>query len=400
MRSDGIIISESMLPRLAQTAGSEVNIISPWARNYSNLKTGAGENLGEAEEQLYVAPGQLRPDLAETVELLKQPTKYVRLRLNKGPLKLEHIIYSCSAPASDDLLQVSLTLGEGKLTLRNPAPLDLIMVGLIEYLGDSSITSSSFRFKLKRADALCLAVLTDLHRRGIMADRAAMRNASPGHYSLHQIAEALLQTPPDNQWLTAAFSAYMQWKPALSEQELRAALLNLEGSALVADEDGKYSLTGEALSFASHFLLVWQALQLEAGMETKAGKVIRSNMLCLQGGLHDNLYLEADGEFITGESVSGHYLATLLDRFLAGDFTLQEAEPQQEQEPELAKNAHDTAKESRVYHIGRGEKSYGPYTWSEMVSFAAKGNLAREDLVWRPEEQQWVRADQLDDLFN
>lgn len=400
MELNEIVILESMLPRLAQTAGPEVNIISPWARDYNKLKAKAEENLIETEKQLFVSPGQLRQDLAETVDLLKRPTKYVRLRLNKGPLKLEHIIYSCSSHDSNSQLQVSLTLGEGKLTLRNPAPLDLIMVSLIEYWGDSSITSSSFRFKLKRAEALVLAALTDLHRRGIMADKSAMRTVSPSRFSFKQVDEALKQTPPDNQWLSAAFSTYMQWEPVLTEQALREALTSLEGSALAADEESNYRLIGEALSFANHFLLVEQALQLEAGVETKAGTIIRSDMLCLQGGLHENLYLEADGEFIIGESVSGHYLASLLDRFLAGDFMLQEKEPQQELGLELPEVTMDPAPASRTFYINRSGTSYGPYTWPEMVSFAVKGNLAREDLVWHPAGQQWVKADQISGLFN
>jgi hypothetical protein len=180
MEAKQIVIVESMLPGLAEAAGAEVSILSPWARDYGKTCVDQAEPPGAAEEQLYLSPGLLRPDLAEAVELLRRPGKYVRLRLNKGPLKLEHLIYSCSASDSDSPQQVSLTLGEDKLTLRSPAPLDLIMVGLIEHWGDSSITSSSFRFKLKRTEALALAALTDLYRRSILADRSAMRKATAG----------------------------------------------------------------------------------------------------------------------------------------------------------------------------------------------------------------------------
>jgi hypothetical protein len=400
MESKEIIIKEEMLPKLAQIAGPEVSMLSPWARDYTKIKADSMENLKEAEEQLYLSPGQLRQDLAEAVELLKKPVKYVRLRLLKGPLLLEHIVYSCSKENSENTVQVSLTLGEGQLTLRNPAPLELLMVGLLEHWGDSSITSSALQFKLKRSDALVLAALIDLHRRTILADRSLMRKATSGHFSFSQIVEALKQTPPDNQWLISSFSAYMKWGRSLSEQEIKNALTNLEGTMLATNDDGSYNLIHDAQFFANHFLLVGQALQLEAGAEAKPGKVVRSNMLCLQGGLHENLYLEADGEFLVGEVLSGHYLASLLDRFLAGDFTLQEALPQQDQEPEIAEEAAEPPVVKRMYYIGRGEKSYGPYSWEEMVSFAAKGNLVREDLVWINDQNEWVRADYLEGLFN
>ncbi len=400
MESNEIVIKESVLPRLAEIAGPDVNMLSPWARDYNKIQASANENIREAEEQLYSSPGQLRHDLAEAVDLLKRPAKYVRMRLLNGPLLLEHIVYSCSEQNSENSVQVSLTLGEEQLTLRNPAPLELIMVGIIEHWGDSSLTSSALQFNLKKAEALVLAALIDLHRRAILADRSAMRKSSPGHFGFESIVEALKETPSDNQWLLAAFAAYMRWNPVLSEEEIRSAIVNLDGSMLVAGDDGKYSLIRDALSFANHFLLVEQALQLEAGAEAKSGKVIRSNMLCLQGGLHENLYLEADGNCLVGEVVSGHYLASLLDRFLAGDYILQEALPQPDQESETAEKAAEVSAEGKIYHIGRGDKSYGPYSWEEMVSFAAKGNLVKEDLVWSQDNKEWIKADQLTGLFD
>jgi len=400
MESIDIVIKESLLPRLAQLAGPGVNNLSPWARDYGKLPARSDETHTKIENQLYFEDGQLRKDIADIVTLLKKPVKYVRLRLRSGPLILDHIVYSCLNGAYAQPVQVSLTYGDEQLALRSPAPLELIMVGILEYWGDSSLTSSAFRFKLKRSETLVLAAIIDLHRRAILADRSAMRIANPGYYNTDHIAIALRETPPDNQWLVAAFSAYMQWDTNLSGEQVEKSLADLAGLQLVTARDKGYCLIQDALTFANHFLLIGQALQMEAGMEAADGKVTLSKMLCLQGGLHENLYLEAGGDYLVGEAVSGHFIADLIDRFLTGNFDLRE-EPLQSGE-QLANDIDqaDKAEKERVYFIGRGEQSYGPYSWEEMLDFAAKGNLVRDDHVWKDNQKKWVKASQLRNLFN
>ena len=47
---------------------------------------------------------------------------------------------------------------------------------------------------------------------------------------------------------------------------------------------------------------------------------------------------------------------------------------------------------SPSWHLNRGGESFGPYTWEEMLSFAADGLIRPEDLVWNSSMTEWAKA--------
>lgn len=45
-----------------------------------------------------------------------------------------------------------------------------------------------------------------------------------------------------------------------------------------------------------------------------------------------------------------------------------------------------------TWFLNRGGESYGPYSWEEMLSFAAEGRIEPHDLVWNREMTGWAPA--------
>ena len=46
----------------------------------------------------------------------------------------------------------------------------------------------------------------------------------------------------------------------------------------------------------------------------------------------------------------------------------------------------------RVWHLSRGGRHYGPFTYDELQRRAARGEMQEDDLLWRPGVTEWVEA--------
>jgi hypothetical protein len=420
MNTSEFRINENTLPLLTSLAGPDINAISPWNRFKRKTAPETQELDLLREAGLSDESGRLKEELWESITLLSNPSHFVRLRLLSGPMILEHIIYSCGPSDSANDRRISITLGNKALTIRNPAPLDLILVGFIEHWGDSIMTSSAFKQEMNREEALAFTALVDMHRRDILAARASMKPFAARSNSVDEILKNLERTPQDSQWLASAVATFNNWEPTLETQAAAAALATLENHGLLKQENSTYRLQGEALSLANHFLLISRALRFETGQLHGQSEVMHSRMLCLQAGLHENLYLEQKGDQVLAEAVSARYITGIIDVFLSNNFDLgsdldataaDQPPVEAKIEPPSLKEKEETllqgespslgeAEKARKYFISREGKSYGPYTWTEMRKFAGEGNIDRSDLVWFEENRNWTPAEEVNDLFN
>jgi len=401
-----IEINQELLPVLAYLAGPVEQVLSPWARFKETTEPTEAQWQKLQETGLVNTDKVLNTDIAETIDYLKTPTRFLRLRLQAGPMLLEHLIYSCKKAGASEKTLISFTAGQEKTIISNPAPLDMILVGLLEHLGDSSLTSSALKLKLSRESALVFAAIVDLQRRKALADIATMQSFKQPLFSKTEILEALTDTPANMQWLTAAISAFYNQKESLTSAELQAALDNLLEQEVVSLENDKYHLKGQALSFANHFLLINRILKLELGTLQSNTEAARSEMICLQAGNHDLLYLEQENEQLIIEAVSAHYIAEIIDTLLTKENEIPEEQAGHNfpAPPPPVKNTdlkpplplQPTASAGKtVYFINRDNNNYGPYTLNNLKDYAVSGNLSKTDLVWVAEKETWVKAETL-----
>ena len=382
MAQTEFLLKENLLPILSRLAGDKPQPISPWAQ-IEPVATMDDKTWKLLEETGLCDDGRnLKKEVQDTIALLREPSRFVRLRLMSGPTIIEHVIYSCGPGQT----KVSLSSSAKGLIVGSPAPLEKIMVGLLEHWGDSTLASSSLKLTLGRETALVFAALVDLHRREILGAWASMRVFKEREYIPDEIRNSLDNSPRDGQWLVTALSAFAIWKKELSGKEIGEALTFLLEQEVVEKGSDGFRLAGDGLAFANNFLLISQVLRLEVGAQQQGSEVVRGKMLCLQAGIRDHVYLEMDEDKLAVEAVSAHYIAEMVDLFLAGTFIPQTGE-------QLAEDS------GRSYYINRSGTQYGPYTLQEMIGFARQGNLHPEDLVWSEKTGDWVRADTIKGFF-
>jgi hypothetical protein len=428
------LLNENLLPILSRLAGDNPQPISPWAQiePVTEMDNKAWKLLEEAD--LCDGGRHLKKEVQDTIVLLNVPSRFVRLRLMNGPTITEHIIYSCGP----EQMKVSLSSSAEGLIVGSPAPLEQIMVGFLEHWGDSTLASSSLKLRLGRETSLVFAALVDLHRRDMLSTWASMSDFKDRVYTFNEIRDSLDDPTRDGQWLVNAVGTFSGWGKTLSVEEIREALsILIEKKVTETGNDG-FLLANDGLSFANNFPLISQALRLEVGAQESSSEVVLSKMLCLQAGMRDHLYLEKDEDMLSVEAVSAHYIAEMVDSFLAGKYILQNVDqpsgdsnrsynrdkknnsdpmgleadmmPHGEQprsalnlgvvEPEQQATAKiDSQPQSGRWYISRGEEQYGPYTDEDMFSFAQQGNLHPEDLIWSEETGDWVRADSVGMFF-
>ncbi|MBS4031489.1 MAG: hypothetical protein KGZ63_08725 [Clostridiales bacterium] len=307
------LLATDLLPFLAHLAGTGSGTLSPWRRweAATEVDEAAWEKLKAA--QLCEEKGRLKRKVAVTIEKLKRPSRMVRLRLMTGPSMMEHLIYFCGPQAE----AVSFTSNGDNLLVRDPAPLEQIIHGFYEYWGYSSLVSSGLNVRLEPKAALVFAAMVDLHRRQSLTDRVAMRPAVHQYYSPAQVLDAIEATPRDGQWLVATIKAFTGLEGFPTEDLVKENLDKLIKLQVAVQKDKGYGLEGDGMSFANNFLLSAQVLRLEVCTHDQEGKIARSAMLCLQAGLHDNLYLDREGEMVLLETVSSKHVVDMIETFLA-----------------------------------------------------------------------------------
>jgi hypothetical protein len=307
------LLATDLLPILSHLAGKGSGPLSPWQRweAVPEINEAAWEKLKSAD--LCEDTGRLKTEASATIDKLLKPSRMVRLRLMTGPSALEHLIYFCGPQAE----AVGFTSTGEKLLVRDPAPLEQILRGFFEYWGYSNLVSSGLNLKLEPKVAIVFAALADLHRRQSLADRAAMQPVRNLLYSPAQIREGIEKTPGDGQWLVAAVRSLTGHNDSLAEDEIQENLEKLLQIKVAMKKDGSYALDEDGLSFANNFLLAAQVLRLDVCTQDPAGTVTRSGMVCMQAGLHDNLYLDQEGKMVVLEAISSKRVVDMIETFLA-----------------------------------------------------------------------------------
>ena len=313
MAKTEFMLATDLLPVLSHLAGTRSSPLSPWRRweAVTEVDEAAWEKLKAAG--LCEDTGRLKMEAAATIGKLLKPSRMVRLRLLTGPSAIEHLIYFCGPQAE----AVGFTSAGEKLLVRDPAPLEQIMGGFYEYWGYSNLVSSGLNLKLEPVAALVFAALADLHRRQSLAGRAAMQPARHQLYSPARVREGMDATPQDGQWLVAAVRALTGLENSPAEDAVKENLEKLLQIQVAMKKEDNYGLDGDGLSFANNFLLAAQVLRLEVFTQDQAGTVTHSAMACLQAGLHDNLYLDREGDKVVLEAVSSKCVVDMIDTFLA-----------------------------------------------------------------------------------
>jgi hypothetical protein len=425
------ILREEHLPLFSWLTGSDSNSISPW-KQVEPKEVGAQERQLLTEAGLADERGNLKEDIARVVDMLKKPERFARIRLISGPIAIEQVIYSCG-PSGE---QVSITPDVEGLLVRYPAPVFVLLSAFMEYLGSSTLVSSSLNMKVDGNTALVFAGLIDLHRRRLLLDRGAMRSSQRGYYSSGDILQGIRFTPSDGQWLVTAIKKFVGEEVSLGEKDVEQSLSKLEQLQLVKLADDAYTLEGEALALGNSFLIISQALHLELGVLTNKDEAVRSTGLCLQAGLHDNLYLDSEGDEIILEAISSSYIGEMMRTFFTYGFderalAEEKAEPPVEEkaEPPVEEKAEPPVQvmpEEKVepvtqaavteqaaapvsttfsadpvqWHIHIRGQRYGPYSRQQLQDFVAQGTLQREDMVWCKGMKEWSKAGAIEGLFN
>jgi len=166
MAQHEFIVKPELFPLMACLAGQGAGRLSPWSRVQSAAAIDAPQWRQLEEAGLCAGEGQLLESVASTIRELKQPERFVRLRLMSGPTVVEHIVYYCGPQE----LPISLTVTRDGVLVRSPSPLRLILQGMMEYWGHSQLVSNRLNLRLDREQALVLAAIIDLHRRQVLAD--------------------------------------------------------------------------------------------------------------------------------------------------------------------------------------------------------------------------------------
>ncbi len=398
MAQTEFVVKESLLPLLSHLAGESPRPISPWARiNPAGQLTPEDWTLLE-EAGLCSAPQVLKREVAECIQLLLKANSYIRVRLIKGPIVVEHFIYGCGSEQK----KLSISSSPKGFILSNPAPLEKILLGMVENWGDSAISSNALKLELEEEPALIFAAMVDLHRRELFRAWSALSKFEPCSYMLDDIRDSLNNGREDGQWLAYVFSKFAGWQddiPAERLDEAMDALIHAKVLEKDEEETGRYRLAGEGLVFANNFLIISQIVKVEVGRELDDQKISRSEMLCVQAGMHDVICMEQFGNMLVIESVSNEYVCKLLDLFLSNSFNPQETESSfQLAEKEELPGAAPEGQASK-YYMSREGKNYGPYALEELRSFKEQRLLLPEDLIWSETTEGWIKAGSLPDLF-
>lgn len=383
------VVDESLLPYLAESAGEKPAPLSPWARiEPAEAEKDVGGKLTAAS--LTDADGQLKNEVMEAVSLLKEPTRFVRVRLLSGFSSMEHIFYSCGP----DNKQVCLTVEGKEVLIRYPAPGFVILNALVQYWGSSVLVSSKFKLELDQETALVFAALVDLRRRRVLSDRAAMRTSQADINNSAAILKALEETPDDGQWLVTVMKTFTGADGPYRQEKVDTALHQLIAEGVARETEEGFRLSGKGLSFANNFLTVSQVLRLDimTSPENDTEELVRSSMVCLQSGLHDNLYLDTKGDKVVMETISAALVKDMLKTFIADKTDGKTVSPQKTETAQPASPGPEEANTKKAQHwylLHEGEPR-GPYSFEQIAATHRDGRLKSEDLVWNETLTDWT----------
>ncbi|OGD32651.1 MAG: hypothetical protein A2V45_08075 [Candidatus Aminicenantes bacterium RBG_19FT_COMBO_58_17] len=236
--------------------------------------------------------GQLARGVRATLDALTTPVAYAQLRISAGSSFFEHIAYF--TPGENRAILLT-TVGTDVL-VRDPAPADEIIEGVRQYLGDSILRGPRFKADVTYDEALALATMIDLYRRGVLRTFADGTTFTIPTFDARAIAEAAVGTPQSTQWLAGIMKMIGETYAGGVAPAFELALNSLVGAGHIICDGYQYRLGDEAALLAARLLVVDIFLLLGAGRLEPDATVTQVNLLCLQAGLHDLLTIETHNE--------------------------------------------------------------------------------------------------------
>ncbi len=304
------LIPIQLMSSMAHLVGGDSGPLSPW----TSLEAA---DLSEAEVQRALTESQLSRDgnileeeVKRVVERLMNPTRYVRLRLQTGPVLFDYVVYF----PSDGGSPVCLSAKDEGFLVRDPAPIEDILYLVSQHLGRSDLKSSPLDVEVSPSASLTLLALTDLFRQEMLlaASKLAQQEVKP--YTPEQIVEAAGASDHSQRLVTAA-RHYLSTQDTLTGDQVHSALAELQEKSLVESGKDGWELVGDGRSLAGHFPLIGQFLRLDA-WQLEEKQAAHGTILALQAGLHDNLYLDREEEQVILKAVSSNFLYELTEELI------------------------------------------------------------------------------------
>ncbi len=263
------------------------------------------------------ADGALETHVRSTISALANPAVAVAVRLSSGEEYYEHTAFL----SADGTRSVLLTTAGSEILVRDPAPIDEVLEGVRQYVGDSVLRAPRFEAELDPEAALAFAAIADLHRRALFGAYAGGTPFERPVLGPAKIAAAIGSAADGFQWLAGVVKLV-----GGADRLAPAALDRLVRAGHLRKEKGGFALADEAALLAERLLVVESVLALEAVRAAPGTTALqRLNLLCLQAGIHDILSVEAvDGrlrfECLSGAAVMAylHFLLTEPGALAAG----------------------------------------------------------------------------------
>ncbi|MEN6343519.1 MAG: zinc ribbon domain-containing protein [Methanospirillum sp.] len=255
-----------------------------------------------------VARGGAAARIRPTLGALANPAAAVAVRLSSGEEYYEHTAFL----SADGTRSVLLTTVGSEVLVRDPAPVEEILEGVRQYVGDSVLRAPRFEAELDPEEALALAAVVDLHRRALFGAYAGDTPFTRPILGPAKIAAAAESTTNGLQWLVDVVKLV-----GGADRLTPAALDRLVRSGHLRKEKGGFALADEAALLAERLLVVESVLALEAvRAEPGTTTLQRLNLLCLQAGIHDLLSIESVAGRLRFECLSGAAVLVYLRHLL------------------------------------------------------------------------------------
>lgn len=277
----------------------------------------------------------------------------------------------------------------------------------------TNLTTCNLSLSLSAITTIVFLALSDCYRSAWY--RSMLSNTLPVEsYTFNEISGQLNNLADDFRWPFLFLARVLPVNIAreLSEEDIESGLQELLELKLI----GKNDSDGASEQALAIYSLNEEAEIICNGLLNNAAKVaINISTFNDKNQIgHESLLLVRDVEYLWLFDLVGNMGAiasigsTTLDQLLQNLLTLSPKKTSAELPEKLPADTAPTgpaaipsppaaaaAASHRTYYIGRGNESYGPYTFEELRVYASEGNLTTTDMVWLEDQKAWVRADTL-----
>lgn len=274
----------------------EATAISPLRSPSGNPADVDEEVTGDLLSQGVIeSDGTITPQALAPLQLLAKSEKFARIRVRGTSSPLDKVVYFA------DGIACSVDATVARFEIQYPAMNQEAGYFLSELTGSSRLVNVPFAVTLPETQATTLLALVDLVRYGSLAALAG-RTASVS-FTLDEIlaqlsaAHSFLSLSKTLESLTAG--------NGLVAADISAALQALTVSGHVQHSEGRFFLQGAALELATTFLIPDYIFDLSFGTVLSAESVEQSSCSIVFCGMHNLLYVDATGEGVTLETISG-----------------------------------------------------------------------------------------------